>query len=118
MNIVRQSADMSHQLDRPSRTSAPRGAVSRDAGLLRIRALTKGTAVTAAVGSVALGLLFAHPGQSQAASTPTATTPGQSSSDAQAAPAPSDQQQQLAPPAQPPADVAPQSPPQAVSGGS
>ena len=119
MKILGQSADMSHQLDRPSRTSAPRGAVTRDAGLLRIRALTKGTAVTAAVGSVALGLLFAHPAQSQAASTPAATTPGQSSDAQAAAPAaPSDQQQQLSPPAQPPADVAPQSPPQAVSGGS
>ena len=117
MKILGQSADMSHQPDRPSRASARSGAVSRDAGLLRIRALTKGAAVTAAFGSVALGLVLAHP--AQAASAPAATTPGQSSGDAQAqAQPPSDDQQQLAPPAQPPADVAPQSPPQAVSGGS
>jgi hypothetical protein len=120
VKIVGQSGDMRHQPDMPSRTNAARGAMSRDAGLLRIRTLTKGAAVTAAVSSVALGLVLAHPAQSQAASAP--ATPAQStdSSNAQAAPAAppaqDNQQQQLAPPAQAPA--APQAPPAAVSGGS
>jgi len=121
VKISGQSADMSPHPDLPSRTSAAHGPGSRDAGLLRIRAVTKGAAVTAAFGSVALGLLLAHPTQSQAVSSPAAAVPGQASGDAQAAPAPppvqSNQQQQLAPPPQPPA-AAPQAPPQAVSGGS
>jgi hypothetical protein len=114
---------MTRQPDLPSRTNAARAAMTRDAGLLRIRAVTKGAAVTAAFGSVAIGLMFAHPAQSQAASSTAATTPAQGDSNAQAAPAPppaqSNQDQQLTPPAQPPAAAAPQyQPPAAVSGGS
>ena len=120
MKIVGQSAGMSPHPDLPSRTSAARGAMSRDAGLLRIRTVTKGAAVTAAFGSVALGLLLAHPAQSQAASSTTGTASGQSTVPrrAQAVAPPSNQQQQLAPPPAPPAAVAPQAMPQAVSGGS
>src|SRR5664279_2376075 len=76
VKIVGQCADMSHQPDRPSRSGPTRGALSRDAGLLRIRALTKGAAVTAAVGSVALGVVLAQPAQSQAASSPAAASSG------------------------------------------
>jgi len=115
VKIVGQSADMSPHPDLPIRTSAARGAVSRDAGLLRIRTATKGVAVTAVFGSVALGLVFAHPAQSQTASVSgQSTLPG----NAQAVTPPSNQQQQLAPPPAPPAGVAPQAMPQAVSGGS
>jgi hypothetical protein len=128
VKIVGQSADMSHRPDRTSRTAAAKkqtGATSRDAGLLRIRTLTKGAAVTSALGAVAIGVVLAQPSQSQAAS-PAATAAGQGSSNAQAAPAPvpppaaqGDPQQQLAAPAQPPAAPAPQAPPPAaVSGGS
>jgi len=89
--------------------------VSRDAGLLRIRTVTKGAAVAAAFGSVALGVVFAHPAQSQAASV---SGQGSVPSNARAVTPPSNQQQQLAPPPAPPAGVAPQAMPQAVSGGS
>ena len=122
MKIVRQSADMSHQPDRPSRSGPTRGAMSRDAGLQRIRALTKGAAVTAAVGSVALGVVLAQPAQSQAASSPAAASSGASTDNANTAPAPppdqNNQQAPLAAPAQPPADNSQQAPPAAVSGGS
>ena len=115
MKIVGQSADMSPHPDLPIRTNAARGAVSRDAGLLRIRTVTKGAAVAAAFGSVALGVVFAHPAQSQAASV---SGQGSVPSNARAVTPPSNQQQQLAPPPAPPAGVAPQAMPQAVSGGS
>jgi len=120
MKILRQAASMSPYPDLPSRTSAQRSALSRDAGLLRIKAATKGVTVAAAFGSVALGLVFAQPWAAQAASPTTAASqPGTGHhDDAPANPSPSDAQQQLAPPAQPPADVAPQAQPQAVSGGS
>jgi hypothetical protein len=98
--------------------------MSRDAGLLRIRALTKGVAVTAAVGSVALGVVLAQPAHSQSATSPAAV----STDNGNTAPAPppdqSNQQDQgnqqapLAAPAQPPADNSQQAPPAAVSGGS
>ena len=119
---------MSPHREQPGRTSASRGAMSSDAGLLRIRALTKGAAVTAALGSVAIGLVLSHPAQSQAATGPGQSTGG---SNTQAAPgpvaapappsaqAPNNPQSQLAAPPQPPAAVAPQAPPPAaVSGGS
>lgn len=109
---------MSPRPDPSDRTSAVRGAVSRDAGLLRIRAATKGAAVAAAFGSVALGLVFAHPSQSQAASPPAAATSGQGTGGSNTQAASSANSQQLAPPPQPPADMAPQAQPQAVSGGS
>ena len=128
MKIVGHPSGMSHQPNRPTRSSATRGAISRDAGLLRIRALTKGVAVTAAVGSVALGVVLAQPTQSQAASNPASATPGASTDNNNTAPAPppdqgnqqdqSNQQAPLTAPAQPPADTAPQAPPAAVSGGS
>jgi hypothetical protein len=117
MKIVGQAADMSPHPDLPSRTSATRSALARDAGLLRIRSATKAITAAAALGSVALGLTFAQSWSAQAASSPT-TAASQQSTQAPAAPTPSDQQQQLAPPAQPPAQVAPQVQPQAVSGGS
>src|SRR5450631_1505748 len=78
VKILGQSAVMSHQPDRPSGTRASRGPSSRDAGLLRIRTLTKGAAVTTALGAVAIGVVLAQPAQSQATSSPAATTPGQS----------------------------------------
>jgi hypothetical protein len=115
VKIVGQSADMSPHPDLPIRTNPARGAVSRDAGLLRIRTVTKGAAVAAAFGSVALGVVFAHPAQSQAASV---SGQGSVPSNARAVTPPSNQQQQLAPPPAPPAGVAPQAMPQAVSGGS
>jgi hypothetical protein len=108
--------DMSPHPDLPDRSSAARG-LSRDAGLLRIRAVTKGAAVTAAFGSVALSLVLAHPAQTQAASSPGTTVAGQGTKPGQAqTAAPSNNQ--LAAPPQPPADAAPQAPPQVVSGGS
>lgn len=108
---------MSPHPDLPDRTSAARG-LSRDAGLLKIRAVTKGAAVTAAFGSVALGLVLAHPAQSQTAPSAGTTVSGQGTApqpQPQAAPPSNDQ---LAAPPQPPADAAPQAPPQALSGGS
>lgn len=119
--MVGQSADMSHQPDRP-RGGAASGPMSRDAGLLRIRALTKGAALASALGAVAIGVVLAQPAQSQTASSPATTAPeGTGSGNVQAVPAPPPAQgeQPLAPPAQPPADAAPQAPPPAaVSGGS
>jgi hypothetical protein len=117
MKIVGQAADMSPHPDLPRRSGAAHSALSRDAGLLRIRAATKGVAAAAALGSVALGLTFAQSWSAKAASSPTAAVSGQSTQ-APAAPSPNDQQPQLAAPPQPPAQVAPQVQPQAVSGGS
>src|ERR1019366_9975309 len=99
---------MSPHTDLPSRTSTARSAMSRDAGLLRLRTATKGVTAAAALGSVALGLMFAS--TSHAASSPAAAVSTQSTQ-APAAPSQSDdqqQQQQLAAPPQPPAQVAPQ----------
>jgi hypothetical protein len=112
---------MSPRPNLPRRTSAAQSAVSRDAGLLRIRTATKGFTAAAALGSVALGLVFAQTSPSQAASSTTATVSGQATQHDLNAPttsSPSDAQPQLAPPPQPPAEVAPQVQPQAVSGGS
>jgi hypothetical protein len=111
---------MSPHPDLPRRTSAAQSVVSRDAGLLRIRTATKGFTAAAALGSVALGLVFAQTSPSQAASSTTATVSGQATQhrNAPTTSSPSDAQPQLAPPPQPPAEVAPQVQPQAVSGGS
>lgn len=121
MKIVGQAADMNPHPDPPNRTSAAHRAMSRDAGLLRIRTATKGMTAAAALGSVALGLVFAHPWSAEAASSPTAAVSRHSTEHKSNAPttsSASDAQPQLAPPPQPPADVAPQVQPQAVSGGS
>ena len=121
MKVVGQATDMSPHPDLPRRTSAAQSARSRDAGLLRIRTLTKGVTAAAALGSVVLGLVFAQTSLSQAASSTTSAVSGQATQHHRDAPTTSsagDVQPQLAPPPQPPADVAPQVQPQVVSGGS
>ncbi|HEX7537866.1 MAG TPA: hypothetical protein VF391_12795 [Dermatophilaceae bacterium] len=117
---------MTPRPDRPRRTSAVPGAASRDAGLTRVRTVTKAAGFSAAAGSVALGLVFAIPARSQTTSSAPAPAPGLSSNQQApvAAPPPppaagvSQDRQQLAPPPQAPAAMAPQAQPQAVSGGS
>ena len=122
VKMVRHCSGMSSHPERPSRTSANRGAGSRDAGLQRIRILTRGAAVTAAVGSIGVAVVLAQAAQSQAASSGANSVQAAAAQAVTPPPAAAsssgNDQQPLAPPPQPPAAADPQAQPQAVSGGS
>lgn len=123
VTIVGHGAGMPNS-DPRHRTRAASRVVSRDAGLFRVRTVTRRTAVVGTFASVVFGVFFAHASAGRA-STPPSQVPA---APPPATSMPSTQQSggvtsvtsqpALAPPAQQPAPVAPSVQPQVVSGGS